>query len=468
LDQKGFDRQASLAMVNIILKVIKELLPMEAQPYIDRLIHMVNNSKLYFQIGDEVLLNGETVINGVPSGWKWTALIDDLINLGEFLIAARLANIQYRNLCVMGDDTRVQVPTYEAATALLNAYKHMDIEVNQKLAIVSSTCDEFLRVVTESAGGKKFSGGYPVRILPSILYRKPGSMALPTPEQEVEVVIGNWCKLMSRCQLDLSEEMIGDINQSLGRFGIGVDAREFIHTPRLLGGFSYLPLNPEGKGLFIDKVPVWRSPIFNNKLNQIRVLTQRKIGLDTGVFVPPDRDWLASFFSDSIDSKVVGYRIEKAKMLHSHKTSVTAEDKLHRFMSDIIDGINNQEKYLPYSKGKFIPVSKMHGSGFFNNTYDELPPQDRHKLFINPEVYEMLRKQLGLNMADRMAKEGMSWMEFRQSKYELDFVGTIAAQIWCYWIDQRLNGHMSFDSVNRWISDHIMSYVDMLEFEARG
>lgn len=462
LDQKGFERQTSFPMLDVIMDVIEDLLPDSLKPNLAKVRQLVHSSTLHFTEDGEVLIDGEQITNGVSSGWKWTALFNTLVNLAEWVTCARLNGLEYRNLCALGDDTRVQVKTYQDAKTALNWYQKAKIEINTKVAIVSHTCDEFLRVVTEPG----LSGGYYTRVLPSICFRKPGSQQPSTPIEEIEVIMNNWLKLMSRSQVDLESAMVYDINNSLGRFDIKVDASEFIHTPKLLNGFGLVPFKVGGKGITIDKIHKLQHNPMSVRMNKVRIAAQRKAGLTRDRIVEVDRQWLGSFFSENIDYNIVGYKVEPAdNNILDLRSSAEAEVKLHLFMMDLIDGLNHFDKYLPYRKGQFVPVSKLHGSGFFNNTYDALSPVDKHVIFENPEVFERLRKQLGLHVVSKMAKEGAQWMDIKQKRFDVDFASTIGAQVWCFWLDKNLIKHMSFNAVTVWIGKWLTHYLERLVFK---
>lgn len=111
--------------------------------------------------------------NGVASGWRWTGLLDSLLNLCSFDVlteeAARGRNHQYWSSIHMGDDIHFKVNSIPAIRALIEQYNNNGYEVHPAKTYVSHRRTEFLRRSYEEGG----IVGYLPRTLVSLLARNP-------------------------------------------------------------------------------------------------------------------------------------------------------------------------------------------------------------------------------------------------------------------------------------------------------
>lgn len=110
----------------------------------------------------------EGVNHGLPSGWRWTALLDTLINFTEYkaLVYSVRADALFSSPWFQGDDIQTTSSSLAAAHDLVAAYADANLEVNLKKFWISRSRDEFLRQVYDDA---KVSG-YPARALYKLFY----------------------------------------------------------------------------------------------------------------------------------------------------------------------------------------------------------------------------------------------------------------------------------------------------------
>ncbi|QOI17264.1 RNA-dependent RNA polymerase [Picoa juniperi megatotivirus 1] len=473
LDQKGFERQTSFGMIKKIIDVVKSRLQhddYESHSVIDRIWKLINNSYLYYPQGK---IDGLKILNGLSSGWKWTAFFNTIINLAEFVTCARMLKLEpgrdYKNLSALGDDTRVWLKNYRMAEQVLEWYESANIEINRKISMVSKTCDEFLRQVTEKQGDRCFSQGYANRLIPSILFRNPKNIESSNVIEELETTISNWTRLMGRVgNCDFMPYLESEVSFILKKYGhqskYGV-----IHTPRLFGGFGVVPQRYSGDGLELETEIKELPSGMNQRFKQIRRQIVSKFNLPDKDY-QPDRGFINTFFSENLQRKVTKIEIIHSQAEHVHIPKAKqrrAIGRLRHFAEDIINLINKfdfRTNKLPYLKGEFIPQARDRLSSvpFFNTMYYETPERERHTLFSQPELYIRLKQQLGGKMVDRMITKGANWVDHNNPLYDTDFYNLIATQFYNFWIDKRLNHYFTLEDMSvevEKIMSHVMSEI---------
>lgn len=112
--------------------------------------------------------------NGILSGWRWTALIDTIVNLAEVDMAERYANLnnyqlKIRELNAQGDDDWFKLNSYSDGVALWLIYESFGLNVNPGKFFLSKTRDEYLRRVLD----KDKITGYPARSVTALMFRNP-------------------------------------------------------------------------------------------------------------------------------------------------------------------------------------------------------------------------------------------------------------------------------------------------------
>lgn len=203
IDQSEFDHQINLEMVAMAVDVITNIAKINAA----RVGEVIDNDVLVTIKRDMTSGFVETKKgkvkhnNGVLSGWRWTALIDSIINLAEFFTALELAktyealtNWSYYNLVAQGDDISVWFDDPRCAVLMYKAYSEMGFKINAAKSFLDTSRNEFLRLVTTN--GRVV--GYPARCIPSILWRNPkGEIAQPG-EDRINARITKWLKAINR------------------------------------------------------------------------------------------------------------------------------------------------------------------------------------------------------------------------------------------------------------------------------
>jgi hypothetical protein len=463
LDQKGFERQTSFAMLKAVLRVIRKRLSPDDEESIEVLALIEKkmlNAKLLFKHEGKVYINMEDITNGLSSGWKWTALFNTLINLGEFLTCASglgwRVGVDYTNLCALGDDTRVWVRSFQHASKMLDWYEAAKIEINRKVAIVSKTCDEFLRKVTQRhKDGTSSFRGYANRMCAAICYRNPKSTDPASLLPALETAAQNWLDLASRCSERESSDnilntaMCDDLVKICLAYGLKMPDSNFVHTSVIEGGLGVTPL-VSGTTVPLQNMLVSNPSVkFNKRMLEILQTTINKYHLPQE-YRKVDRDFHDSFLSESVNRKVHSYEVSRVKKMYLGKMSARAENKLRVFSDELFALIEDSPVInfdLPLKKSDYIPKSEFIGSGFFRSIYEATPLLQRRDLFTRPEVYDRLRMRLGPALCDQIVMKGIQWVNFRTWKYSTDFYNSLAAQYFMYWIEHNLASECSIDSL---------------------
>jgi hypothetical protein len=191
-----------------------------------------------------VTFNGRTWKHrrGVLSGWRWTSLIDTVINYAEHVaIAERLGISINKDLCCyQGDDTLIHCTGWDQAACLVEEYRSC-LPVNPSKFFLAEDRTEYLRMVLYRESEYRRTGrwrrrGYPARAVMSLLYAN----AWAGGTQTASSIASGWSKLASRvdnpsaCWEHCIRDMCGFMRCSRG------DAIGVLKTPKNRGGLGYV------------------------------------------------------------------------------------------------------------------------------------------------------------------------------------------------------------------------------------
>jgi hypothetical protein len=241
IDQSHFDWQPTRRMINIVLSEITRLIMEEAGPWVDSLLPIMRdiiytmNRLTYVDTGAGFVKYEK----GILSGWRWTSLLDTVINAGEFNALWDWIKTEYGvegepyNINFQGDDIWTVLETYNQAILLAESYALTSFEVNPFKFFVSFRRDEYLRQVARSGIVK----GMPARMLPSIFYRNP--LGIPPPKGVIRLreSFDSWLKLFGRAKVNIPQfisVMIRDLSRDVGSTKDAINA--WLGTPACLGG----------------------------------------------------------------------------------------------------------------------------------------------------------------------------------------------------------------------------------------
>lgn len=251
LDQSDYDQMVNKKMVNIVLERFLNFFllhakdPVEARSIFDQVWRCFEYG--FIEIEDRK----ELILNGVMSGYKWTAFFDTVINASElhvirtFLEKHSLACI--RDVNFQGDDVCLMLDQ-DVATCyyIFWLYKKLGFLIHANKFFLSNERNEYLRKVS-------FKGeirGYPARNVISLL--QPDLMSIESDDQRerLTVYLNGYYNFRRRMRSPISLD--DKIFYPEADYYIP-NASKLIHVPKSLGGFGFWPLVRSTKYRFYKK-----------------------------------------------------------------------------------------------------------------------------------------------------------------------------------------------------------------------
>ena len=252
LDQSHFDWQQNMKMIEAFCKVTENYIRISMDPgeVKDDLLWVMDSiCQGMYKLQGVVVIDDEVikVEKGVLSGWRWTALIDTVFNLGEMHCARKMIGTIAPNLpsgvtdlIGQGDDDKVMCSSAGYAAALTIAYDIMNFEINPGKFFVDNIRDEYLRQVSEPG----LVCGYLVRGINTILWRNPGSSDPPAGLLRAGDQLKAWNKLINRGgnESRILQLLLRDISKGNGL--TRDEVQHLLRTPVTVGGLGYLLNEP--------------------------------------------------------------------------------------------------------------------------------------------------------------------------------------------------------------------------------
>lgn len=243
LDQGSFDNMQTKETIQAVFLALR-----------DEIYDITHNREFLFLFNtllQSIFVMTPTVIvgnrsfpwrNGVPSGWRWTALLDTLLNLSSFKVILDLIELRYSkradvaDLVAQGDDILFTCRSLELAEQIISMYRWVGYDVHPEKTFVSRHRAEFLRRSYER--GKLI--GYRARGMLSILYRNPIKEPEMVKPMRIysRVSVWNMMVLRGACAERVVDLMMEDARQA----GIDEDkAAGFVLLPAAYGGAGVVP-----------------------------------------------------------------------------------------------------------------------------------------------------------------------------------------------------------------------------------
>ncbi|BAJ23141.1 RNA-dependent RNA polymerase [Rhizophagus sp. RF1 medium virus] len=205
LDQSGFDHQINNNMLLLTLVIIKSWLlsRVKYKGDVERCIEIIikrlalTNSEV--NVDDKINIPVE---RGILSGWKWTAFMDTLINIGEVNVALRTCEY-YGLVCnykldAQGDDDDIIIDDLLTGLVMCEAYRYCNLKINPAKFFIKNNIDEYLRRVYVDG----VSLGYPARMFLTFFESNPIRNVPLSEMSELRSVIKNWMDLIRRRSLN--------------------------------------------------------------------------------------------------------------------------------------------------------------------------------------------------------------------------------------------------------------------------
>ncbi|CAB3228065.1 unnamed protein product [Arctia plantaginis] len=239
LDQSSFDNNQSKSTILAVLLGIEQHIMGHAgvpEQYREVWSRMWDT---FTTAGVEVIMGNDhrSWENGVPSGWRWTALIDTILNIVSFRVATRYC-LEYYGVAVpvgkctmQGDDVIFTTVSVGAVEALVAMYLTLGYKVHQHKTYISRDQVEFLRRSYECSG----ITGYTPRTLLALRFRNPIIPIPIAPAERLCSRLALWSLARQRgaCPTSCTQMYIEDAVQA------GIDASTasaFALTPATYGG----------------------------------------------------------------------------------------------------------------------------------------------------------------------------------------------------------------------------------------
>ncbi|KAL4702454.1 hypothetical protein ACJJTC_018841 [Scirpophaga incertulas] len=187
LDQGGFDQHQSLPTIRAVLTAIGDVCISATRPGSEyrRVWEVLWHSLIGRRV--EIRLGGESFTwgNGIPSGWRWTALLDTLLNYCSLKAIQGVTQIRVGrgiplgNITVQGDDVMMTAKNLEDAAEIIAGYGDAGYEVHPSKTFFSRERGEFLRRSYEPG----IITGYITRTQLAIRFRNP-VLEMPVSKEE--------------------------------------------------------------------------------------------------------------------------------------------------------------------------------------------------------------------------------------------------------------------------------------------
>lgn len=249
LDQEEFDHHIDKEMLNRTLD--------EIRMYIGEFCNTSDRHEVLLVMGNiiEAMRSGVVHVghrtfvwlNGILSGWRWTALLDTCCNAGEVEVARDtvfgITGVDpiLDDYTCQGDDDDIHCVSYGAAVAFWEVYILAGFKVNAGKFFISDDTDEFLRQVAWNGS----ISGYPARGVPSLMWRNPVGVPPAPGAIRVREMASSWNLVFNRMGKRSDALMVKDIARANRLEGGTVVA--ILGTPAAFGGV----------GLFTDYEGTW-------------------------------------------------------------------------------------------------------------------------------------------------------------------------------------------------------------------
>jgi len=245
-DASNFDQNVSRQEVLIVLNIMREI--------VIKLIRFkrIHNDCLalidlvienFFDI--PVKIDGVVVglwQHGMPSGIKWTALLDSIINdlrfstICKFLEFGDFGKIVVIDEKFTGDDISVVLLRVLDAVRLLNAYNHFNIEIHPNKNLLSFDFTEFLRKIYF----RRQQYAYPNRMVTKFLFRLPENEG----SKDIRALLTERCYSIFRmfnrsANIDLGYYWCEDMIKFVCKVN-KTRSKQILYGFGIMGGFGYL------------------------------------------------------------------------------------------------------------------------------------------------------------------------------------------------------------------------------------
>lgn len=260
LDQSGFDQHQSRESILTILR--------EVGLHMEKRLDFLDFSAVWAALWDSLAVHGASVEvgtsyrgewgNGLPSGWRWTAVLDTLLNICSFRVIRKIAESRLGrpswvgNFYAQGDDVIFSATDLEAVRLIIDTYGQVGYEVHPDKTYISTYRGEFLRRSYEPVGVT----GYLARSLGNLRFRTPIQAAPLTPGERLYGALSQ-CHLMSLRIADSGACARFFLDQAEAQGLNRAQAAAYALTPNSQGGCGMDPTSAMGSVLATESDGNW-------------------------------------------------------------------------------------------------------------------------------------------------------------------------------------------------------------------
>lgn len=248
LDQSEFDQRQDKSAVRFAMERICDKIERTVRPELRSQVRLVTQRELssfdraaIWERTPEGPRRVADWLAGVPSGHKWTALIDTILNYAATRVAMDACELKIAGGLWHGDDGLVAVfGGLPDAAKIAGAYAQLGLKVNSAKTWVSSRRCEYLHEVH----GPEGAWGFPARAFKSILWRKPfmGEAGFTPPHVETQQYLDTLMKCSRRRLVNIFDLAVATVKAELEASGERDAARRAVEaciTPCALGGLGW-------------------------------------------------------------------------------------------------------------------------------------------------------------------------------------------------------------------------------------
>lgn len=239
LDQSAFDTRQHKKWVAHVIRTIFEVVA----------------SKCDESVRDDIVALGEVELRsfeaavvpgvcswevGVPSGHRWTALIDSVLNRAAAECVAKMLGFTISDSMYQGDDAWLMGYGTVQPEAWASAYRCLGLEVNADKTWISSDGCDFLHEIY----GNGMVRAFPARVARSVIWKKPnlGAGGVENAASRLRERMADCLKGVRRglvrCK-DVAWSMLSGKCSKWGGSGRKRDWYDAFVTPSYLGGFGF-------------------------------------------------------------------------------------------------------------------------------------------------------------------------------------------------------------------------------------
>jgi hypothetical protein len=233
IDQSGFDE---VPWMDLIEEAIRWMCSQAIKASREPDVHMRVMELVVHRLREaSVQWKGHTwkYVRGILSGWRWTSVLDTLINFVELLAVFHIAGVSLpsrEEMALQGDDVLAFLHSWGDAYSVVREYERI-LPVNPKKFFVDPTRTEYLRLVLDRAG----RSGYLVRAVGSVCYANAWAGGTVTAAS----IAASWSTLagrganMQRLRVHVKRDLCGHLRVSTST------VEELLRTPLAVGGLGF-------------------------------------------------------------------------------------------------------------------------------------------------------------------------------------------------------------------------------------